>query len=38
MTEKSMNWAGFAGWEVTYSETTAVMKKTSNSVPTNSAI
>ena len=35
MTEKSLNAAGFG---VTYSETTAVMKKTSNSVPTNSAI
>ena len=39
ITEKSMNGAGFAGLGgVTYSETTAVMKKTSNSVPTNSAI
>ena len=38
MTEKSVNGVGFAWSEGTYSETTAVMKKTSNSVPTNSAI
>ena len=34
-----MNGAGFAGTgAATYSETTAVMKKTSNNVPMNSAI
>ena len=39
ITEKSMNGAGFTRvGGATYSETTAVMKKTSNSVPMNSAI
>ena len=39
ITEKSMKGAGFCGLgAATYSETTAVTRKTSNSVPMNSAI